>query len=284
MEDKENSRLGNFSNEEVDALVNLVKKYKHIIEFKKSDAVMWKDKEKIWQQIAIEFNELSIKPIKQKCERYKTGGGVASPVPIRDIDKDIKDIVGVSVTGLINVFDSDAVPCSLLQDHNYTANDTAITEDTPFILPEALNFAPNNVVIDEVVISKDQCETEGMDWSSWNPTLLRTPITRQLQVTPSTCTGKLEDVSTAVSTGAVATPRKKLKKTQLNEDCRIKINMLSEAKLQLVEIQRDAAKKEMEMKLEEHTIKMEMLLQEKEFQKKKQELKLKILQKSLQID
>lgn len=50
----------NFNKAEEELLVELVKNYQHIIENKKTDAVMWKDKEACWVKIAAEFNGQSL--------------------------------------------------------------------------------------------------------------------------------------------------------------------------------------------------------------------------------
>lgn len=49
-------RAANFSINEEQLLIRLVKKYKNIIESKRSNAVTWKDKEKAWLKIECEFN------------------------------------------------------------------------------------------------------------------------------------------------------------------------------------------------------------------------------------
>lgn len=41
-------------------LVELVKKYEKVIENKKTDAVMWKEKESCWAQLAAEFNSVGL--------------------------------------------------------------------------------------------------------------------------------------------------------------------------------------------------------------------------------
>lgn len=46
----------NFSKSEEELLVELVKKYQQVIENKKTDAIMWKDKEACWVKLSAEFN------------------------------------------------------------------------------------------------------------------------------------------------------------------------------------------------------------------------------------
>jgi hypothetical protein len=49
--EKKRARTPNFSPDEKVALLNLIKKYSHIIENKKTDAVTWQDKSKAWGEI-----------------------------------------------------------------------------------------------------------------------------------------------------------------------------------------------------------------------------------------
>ncbi|KYQ47800.1 UPF0439 protein C9orf30 like protein [Trachymyrmex zeteki] len=108
-----NKRI-NFSRDEEQLLVALVKKYKSIIENRKSNATTWKDKEKAWQVIEKEFNSNSGQNVrKQLKEKYlnikkrtkqrfsnenrynkQTGGGPHTPVDITNVDIAIKDIIG----------------------------------------------------------------------------------------------------------------------------------------------------------------------------------------------
>jgi hypothetical protein len=50
-DEKKRARAPNFSPDEKVALLNLIKKYSHIIENKKTDAVTWQDKSKAWGEI-----------------------------------------------------------------------------------------------------------------------------------------------------------------------------------------------------------------------------------------
>lgn len=56
METKKRDRSANFSNEETRILVDLILKYKHIIENKKADAITWKQKDAGWTRLTTEFN------------------------------------------------------------------------------------------------------------------------------------------------------------------------------------------------------------------------------------
>jgi hypothetical protein len=50
-DEKKRARTPNFLPDEKVALLNLIKKYSHIIENKKTDAVTWQDKSKAWGEI-----------------------------------------------------------------------------------------------------------------------------------------------------------------------------------------------------------------------------------------
>ena len=50
----------NFSAAEEELLVELVKKYQNIVENKKTDMVMWKEKEECWRKISEEFNSQGV--------------------------------------------------------------------------------------------------------------------------------------------------------------------------------------------------------------------------------
>lgn len=50
----------NFNKNEEELLIELFVKYKQIIENKKTDLVMWKEKELCWVKITEEFNSVSV--------------------------------------------------------------------------------------------------------------------------------------------------------------------------------------------------------------------------------
>lgn len=96
MEDKR-VRGENFTKSEVDTLIDIVLKYKNVIQNKRTDATTWKDKRDAWMAISTEFNatcgnfqqsakmmrakyESIKKTVRKKCsmlknEHNKTGGG-----------------------------------------------------------------------------------------------------------------------------------------------------------------------------------------------------------------
>lgn len=52
----------NFTSSEEELLVELVDKYKHIIENKKTDMIMWKEKKACWEKLTKEFNCIVVDP------------------------------------------------------------------------------------------------------------------------------------------------------------------------------------------------------------------------------
>jgi hypothetical protein len=103
------ARSTNFSPDEKILILNLVRRYSHIIESKKTDALSWRNKEATWTKIATEFNaqnstfrsketlkrffenkkkETRKKAATERREITKTGGGTATPV-IKDATFDL---------------------------------------------------------------------------------------------------------------------------------------------------------------------------------------------------
>jgi hypothetical protein len=140
-DEKKRARAPNFSPDEKVALLNLIKKYSHIIENKKTDAVTWQDKSKAWREITNTFNSTSrvhrtTESIKGFYENQKrlthkkaaiekreiklTGGGSYKTIsdPLFDLTMDI--INRKTVYGLPNNFDGNQ---SLIVDvHNEVGN------------------------------------------------------------------------------------------------------------------------------------------------------------------
>ncbi|PSN36540.1 hypothetical protein C0J52_22512 [Blattella germanica] len=119
----------NFTVIEKQIVIELIDKYKSIIENKKSDGVSVRQKEKAWADLCAEFNanlEVNNRTVKQirqyydnlkrsakkavsddKLERFRTGGGVFKP----SVDDDTAKLVAIiqdQVEPLQNPFDSNA--------------------------------------------------------------------------------------------------------------------------------------------------------------------------------
>lgn len=127
--EKTKNRSPNFSSTDLDLLINLVCKYKDIIECKKTDASTWKMKEESWTKITSEFNSLTNGPprvskgIKMKYETfkkelrkkiskhkeqlYRTGGGSCESIVLSPNEEKIYTLINLSIEGLPSQFDSD---------------------------------------------------------------------------------------------------------------------------------------------------------------------------------
>ncbi|XP_055917300.1 uncharacterized protein LOC129949704 [Eupeodes corollae] len=120
-------RSNNFSSADIDLLMELIMKNKHIIENKKTDRVHWTEKTAAWESIANEFNSKSgshyrssivlktkyenlKKRTKQnfaseKRKLYQTGGG-PQEINTDVLDKTILDLLGDQAQGLPSVYDN----------------------------------------------------------------------------------------------------------------------------------------------------------------------------------
>lgn len=133
-------RNANFTADEEQILVSLVKKYQHILENKKSDAITNSEKMKTWETIAQEYSSLmgcsktSItlrtkynnmkKNVKKKFAEEKnylrcTGGGPAIKIDISNTDNTIKEMLGDTVTGFVSKYDADTLDNDEVGDENF---------------------------------------------------------------------------------------------------------------------------------------------------------------------
>lgn len=123
-------RGANFTKTEIDLLIDIALKYKHIIENKKTDATTWKDKNDAWEKICNEFNAASgnfprstktirakydtiKKNIRKKCsllksEQTKTGGGQCS-ITLTPYEEKVVSLTPNTMIGLESRFDKDSV-------------------------------------------------------------------------------------------------------------------------------------------------------------------------------
>ncbi|XP_067118202.1 myb/SANT-like DNA-binding domain-containing protein 3 [Centruroides vittatus] len=128
----DNGARRNFTNFEKEILLELVEKYKSIIENKKTNAVSSKQKRSTWEVLTEEFNgipgvtsrkskqlwdcykNLKKKAVKEqsqkKAELFKTGGGFPPVLNNSDVMAEKLLSMGVLTQPLHNDFDSDAQP------------------------------------------------------------------------------------------------------------------------------------------------------------------------------
>lgn len=124
---KSRNRSINFTINEKTSLFNLVAKYKHILENKKTDAVTNKDKMDTWEKVAREFNSLSPgnvqrptevlkrfyenkkKELRKRCADIKihirgTGGGPPLPEKVQNpTDEVLLSIINEKTVSGLNV-------------------------------------------------------------------------------------------------------------------------------------------------------------------------------------
>ncbi|KAK4885155.1 hypothetical protein RN001_001426 [Aquatica leii] len=158
-----------FSADEKESLKILVKKYKDILENKKTDCVSVSQKKKTWIQLAVEYNSLAENSSRtpqqlKKCwenlknkrkmelslekrERLTTGGGSFHP-PADDPEAPLTDdILGGVDIELKDVIDSDIIP----QEHENECIEAFIAEDIP---QETSEVTLNSIGLEKTQSSK----------------------------------------------------------------------------------------------------------------------------------
>lgn len=68
---KKRSRSTNFSSHEKNLLIHILEKHQEVIESKKNDKASLQEKEKVWDQVCEEFNELSMKKLVRTTKQLK---------------------------------------------------------------------------------------------------------------------------------------------------------------------------------------------------------------------
>lgn len=68
---KKRNRSSNFSSHEKNLLIHILEKYQEVIESKKNDKASLQEKEKVWDQVREEFNELSMKKPVRTAKQLK---------------------------------------------------------------------------------------------------------------------------------------------------------------------------------------------------------------------
>ncbi|XP_069670382.1 myb/SANT-like DNA-binding domain-containing protein 3 [Periplaneta americana] len=254
-------RSANFSEKEVDLLVNLVNKYIDIIECKKTDATTWRAKAQTWEKLCNEFNSCSDGVVRcaknlrmkyenvKKCNKKKfaeekreinkTGDGIQTTVQITPVDNLIKNMIEGNSTGLQPIYESD-------------------------------------------VMINVPAQSQQHKWETWNGTALRGSISAALL--PNV---EIEEVEFSEA-GDTLTQEKtsgsrigKRKKSDFSADCQVKYSKLSDARIELIELQKESVKQEMELKKEEHDRKMEYMKSEFEMGQEKLKLEILLLRKKL---
>lgn len=63
MENKKRKRSANFSQFENDILIDIITKYKQVIENKKTDGISIKEKDETWKKVEADFNSIAGKEL-----------------------------------------------------------------------------------------------------------------------------------------------------------------------------------------------------------------------------
>ncbi|KAI4455414.1 hypothetical protein MML48_9g00003643 [Holotrichia oblita] len=267
---KKRERAVNFTELEIRHLVDVAIKYSKIIENKQTDGAMWKEKDKAWAEIAVEFNAitggihrtakvlrlkydgikrgLKQKQTKNKLEVFKTGGGAPNIQPLSDCEEKLLQFMTLSVHGLpaAGGNDSDII----LPSSCTTEVSEPITRETQGILlsgdileeAEIYQEVSEPIVMEvEDVTSTQQKNNTTVDehhlvsnWSSWNPVQLR------------------EKKHTSLGTPQ----KKRVGKHTLNE----KIDSLTDSRKELLQLQTQIAEHEVLQKQEFADMQKKILL------------------------
>lgn len=290
-------RAVNFTNSECEILLSLVEKHINIIENKQTDAVMWKEKNRIWDLLTIEFNSLSKETVRtakmlrtkydlmkkmakkelaEERELLKTGDG--PPKRISSFTNRIRQLINMSVEGLSNSLNSDTAEVT-----NSNSSTTNVTVD--------ISDFPSD--IENGVVNTN-------NWSSWSTVTIKQSVSQHLQVpeTNSVCNNEnvisldtednangipvnssnlnLHDSDKSMSESNFTENNsvtqinkktvnfKKKKSTSSTNKKRKKFSLLADAKLELVKLLNQILKTEVENKLkaEKEKLKIENLKQQ----------------------
>ncbi|XP_073814267.1 uncharacterized protein [Musca autumnalis] len=106
METCKRKRAKNCTKEEELLLVNVVEEQRNVIENKKSDSVVWKQKEEAWKKIEDDF--AANIGTQQKLQTYRTGGGLVTG-KVSTVSEKIASTLGDSATGFENTYESDFI-------------------------------------------------------------------------------------------------------------------------------------------------------------------------------
>ncbi|KAI4454112.1 hypothetical protein MML48_scaffold00000252 [Holotrichia oblita] len=267
---KKRERAVNFTELEIRHLVDVAIKYSKIIENKQTDGAMWKEKDKAWADIAVEFNAitggihrtakvlrlkydgikrgLKQKQTKNKLEVFKTGGGAPNIQPLSDCEEKLLQFMTLSVHGL---------PAAGGNDSDIILPSSCTTEVSEPITRETQGILLSGDILEEAEIYQEVSEPIVMEvedvtptqqennttvdehhlvsnWSSWKPVQLR------------------EKKHTSLGTPQ----KKRVGKHTLNE----KIDSLTDSRKELLQLQTQIAEHEVLQKQEFADMQKKILL------------------------
>ncbi|PSN39144.1 hypothetical protein C0J52_21848 [Blattella germanica] len=154
--------------------------------------------------------------------------------------------------------------------------------------PSATNITPIDTAIKDLMgetssglealcDSNDLVSTER--WKMWNPVMLKEPVSAALWAEELIV--EIEDGVTAGMSSGSERRNIKRKRNDLTTDCRMKCTKLSEARYELMQLQKDSVKKEMLWKKEEHKMKMQCMEKEAEMKQEMYKWQIELLKKQL---
>lgn len=280
---EKNKRSKNFSDREIDLLLDLVKERKNILENKKTDAVTTRDKENCWKEISNEFNQRSGKfernwtelrmkysNLKKTCKKKfseekkystDTGGGPSKPSTITSVDFEIKSMLGDQVEGMESNFDSDFIA---LQGTNQTeVMEIAPQNEAQLMECHQLDGFPVTVI--EIPASTSSTKDEEVQESenlsnkiNWGDIKnIRQPVSKKLKIK--------KNIHTNIENSAVG---KKI------------VNLAGE-KAKLLELQKEVLQKQLQFSEEEHKLKMKNMEEEHHLKLELLQLKIKCAKNEL---
>ncbi|CAH1107452.1 unnamed protein product [Psylliodes chrysocephalus] len=302
--------------QEVECLLSLVEQFKDILENKETDMVTWKLKEKAWVNLSENFNSMwfptraprqlrekwsNIKKYSfKKNELYKTGGGNPQVCMITQKDERVKELIGVAVTGLENDYDDDSHVHNSEQLISGNIDETWATWN-----PQSLR----KPVSEQLSVVETQPQNSGPTWSAMQITLQHLEkLMKQkseagskkcIKVTPNQLgiastsgfqSQMLRLVHSEIASNQIeetnndGSTARKFKKNASNNQLykKVKINCLSEAKLELIKIQQQCLINEERRKEEEHTLEISQMKAEHEMRIKKFHYEVEILKRNLE--
>ncbi|KAL0110764.1 hypothetical protein PUN28_014017 [Cardiocondyla obscurior] len=276
-------RSFNFSTKEMLLLVEIVKKYKHIVECKKTDGTTWREKDDCAETFR---QKKSVKPkyedmkknlkkklSKNKAETFKTGGGTSKIQKLTSAEEILLSFLPSSIQKLPSVYDCDKHNDNQIDSENvntelYTAfhdNEFQTDVEQSEWIYEVLDSDNNEVKkLKKKILS--ETNTLSAKQSQKTKDLLKKKISKEL---------KVQNISKQIEKNNIvqlATAKEEfvqLQKTPLELDTRIKEEHN--------DTQKEILKTELEISREKlKLIKLDVQLKELEIQIKKQQLTIRL--------
>ncbi|KAF0720990.1 fibrinogen silencer-binding protein-like [Aphis craccivora] len=275
MSSNKRNRATNFSFEEKELLLKYAIENKSVLENKVSNSVSWKDKNQCWLKISEAYNSttsgcprdatslrLKYEGLKRllrgsKSNLFKTGGGPHENdyTCSSELEKQLYNIIQLSVEGLPSKFDSDAVVNISNIDEEHEVENEIIDESAVDMFAQYdFVFDNNNEDLSTIIVGQSDkgMEKEPTVEKNWAPI----DSTKLLK-----STGKHQKLNT---TGNLK--RKNHSQASVSE----KFTLLAEKKMELIEMQKSMLTIELEFLKNKHALELNLL--ELDISLKKQKL------------